>query len=113
MVYEKIKDSKQLRLKGIKIEAIIEKKGDCQSVTFTDTEGNSVVCQNGQYSNMNVFVVAPPDKVKRFRVTATVADVPIVKDFEGEYEAKNKVADLSRVAEDAKFELVEVDDIPF
>jgi hypothetical protein len=109
MKWEKITSPEQLKLKGIKIETVME-KSSVNSIALTDSDGNAIIVQAGSgYSEFKVLIPAAPEKVKRYRVTANVAEIPVSKDFDSEYDAKAKARELSSSAEEGTVKVQEVE----
>lgn len=111
MKWEKVKDSKELQLEGIIIDAVLV-GSEVKTIRLTDVKGKCIQIQNTSYATQ-AFVPAPPEKVKKFRVTAKVCGIDVAKDYDEEFEAKQKQRELDALGEGSpKLEEVEVE-IPF
>lgn len=111
MKYKKITHPSDLKLEGVDIKTVMVGT-EFISAEMTDKTGRKILFAKGSYSSFDVMTPAPPETVKKFRVSASVAAIPVTQDFESEYEAQDKKRELDRVADDATMVPVEVE-IPF
>jgi hypothetical protein len=82
-------------LHGVQIE-IERRNGSPFAVTFR-SNGNLVKISQGQYSNFEVLVPAPPTKVERFRLSGKFGGlVDVCEDFETEWQANERLREYGR-----------------
>jgi hypothetical protein len=102
MRFEKVKKDAQLVLKGISFETAWH-DGSLQSVTMRDDAGNVLKLAVESYS-FYALVPAAPKMVKRYKVSGTLAGLPVEQFFEYDHEtqrAKDNYESRVRVDGDA------------
>ena len=106
MKFKSTKKASDIILEGVTVELDMVDNA-VKSVILTDAKGNTVRVIERTY-NLYVEVPAPPEMVKRWKLSGHVLDLPLEKVFEHEYEA---IEEKSRLEGDAARSKLNVEEI--
>lgn len=107
-----VKSASQISLEGIAVELVINEHKNVLGLTLRDGRGGILQIRQGQYSQLQVLVPAPPATVKRWAVRGKIPGIrdAVLEYFEYEHQAsarRDQLSSLVRV--DSELEVAEVD----
>jgi hypothetical protein len=103
MNWTRVKSDKQLVLSGISV-ATERSDTSLKSVTFTDGVGNTVRVYIDSY-NLYAEIPSPPKTVEKYAVIGTVQGLSVNENFDNQYEADNRLEELTGRLDEEKFDL--------
>lgn len=99
-----------IKLDGVKVEMTMQDT-TIAVVRLTDAAGNFVEFHRSAYDGVRAYVQAPPKTKKAYRVTGTLAGIPVNEVYTHERDAEERKEQLSQFgAKDAAKSCAEVPD---
>ena len=96
MNLKRIKKVSEIKLEGVTIDAEYHET-NLHSVTITDSKGSLVKISKTDYSEIGMFVTAPPTKVKKWAVTGKLMGIAEINEtFDDQFTAGNRKSEIEK-----------------
>lgn len=110
MKFKSTKKASDIALDGITVELDVVDSA-VKAITLTDPKGSIVRIAHRDYSSMYVEVPAPPELVKRWKLSGHVLSLPVDKLFDTEYDANDERQRLERACREESDSSLKVEQV--
>lgn len=107
--YKTVKKDSEINIPGVRVE-VDRQDGGVRAITIFDCGYGTLlrVASQSGYTNLDLMIPEPPKMVEKFHVTGTVLGLAFEEDYDTEYQAKDRIADVISHDGTAVFSKVEV-----